>query len=214
MSQRRRPKSIPLAALLLLTAALGGCGRREAVPELVPIDDRPFPPLAGPGRQGWVDRQPLGWRKTAVQRRAFSYDVDREVVHEGEQSARLSGTHLASGAVASISQSVAAESLRDRRIALCAQIRQEGIRQWAHMWVVARDATQRSVGAAREPEQALIGDADWREVCAEIDVPTEAATLAVGFVLLGPGTLWIDDVRIEDPSGRPLARLTNPDFER
>ena len=190
------------------TPLLIGCGKE------VPSPERPFPPVAGPAQRGWVDRPPLHWRKTAVKRRSFNYEIDEQVAHGGRRSARLSGTQLASGSVASLSQSLDASSLRGRTIRVRAWVRQQGIQQWAHMWAVTRDSTQRNLGAAREPEVGVRGTREWRPLEVELAIPESAETIAVGFVLLGPGTFWIDDVTLIDENDRPLApRLRNADFE-
>ncbi len=213
-----------LAAALLAAAcaagAVSGCARArpvEAFPEpgSAPGDPgRPFAPIAGPGGDHWTERPPLGWRKLAVDERYFRYAVDRDGCRSGARCARIEGSELAERRAASLSQQFAAGGLAGRRVVVSAWIRQRDVREWAHLWVVARGTTNASLDAAREPTDPLLGDRDWRRVEAAIDVPAGAATVGLGFVLAGPGTMWIDDVRLTDAAGAPLdAPLANPDFE-
>ena len=208
---------------ILLTGLVTGCATkspptgRDAPTATSP--GRAFPPPAGPGRAGWRDRPPVGWRKTPVEAERFRYSLETEQPFAGARAARIDGTPLAEGQVASLSQSIDAGPYRGRRVRLTAQVRHEAVVEWAHAWLTVRDTAQQPIDLKRYPAARRPGTIDWRPFEIELDVPEEAMTIAFGFVLVGPGTLWVDEVALRPAAGRGSARLSrrnpvrNPGFE-
>ena len=49
-------------------------------------------------------------------------------------------------------------------------------------------------------------DTEWMSVESVLDVPSDAVTVTVGFLLNGAGTIWIDDVLVDTVS--PSTRAT------
>ncbi len=53
---------------------------------------------------------------------------------------------------------------------------------------------------ASDVSESMVSEAAWREYSLQITVPEHAMALSLGLALEGPGSAWIDDVRVEDLS--------------
>lgn len=42
------------------------------------------------------------------------------------------------------------------------------------------------------------GTTGWNPYSVVLDIPKEADTIAIGLILNGPGTVWIDNIRLEE----------------
>ena len=134
----------------------------------------------------------------------------------GSARARSGGFPVAH-AVASVSR------YRGKRVRLSAWLKTAAVTRHAGLWF-------RVDGPDQDPQHALAFDAmanhptwgttDWHRCDLVFDVPPEAADVAFGVHLSGPGTIWADDFKIEVvdrsvPITRPpSASPRNLDFER
>lgn len=212
MTNRTTTSAFRIGILLLLAAGGFGCAAKPSkVSEPYPT----FPSPSGPGGRHFEDQSPIGWRKTPVDPTHFRYSVDRKERNSGKLSGRIDGTAAADERVASLSQLFPATSLAGQTVRVIAQFKQRDVEDWAHMWVSVRGTGGTGLAADRVPLDRVHGDLDWRRLEAEVTVPKDAESFSLGFVLVGPGTVWIDDVEILDMNGRALASpLRNAGFEQ
>lgn len=95
-----------------------------------------------------------------------------------------------------VMQSIPAGGYNLHRIRLRSAIRVEGPGTRAQMWLRV-DRADNSVAFLDNMGSRPVYYSDWRTYDIETDVPEDAARLAFGVMLFGPGTAWVDDVTLE-----------------
>jgi hypothetical protein len=99
-----------------------------------------------------------------------------------------------------LSQWIRADRYRDKRLRVSAFLKSEGVgptrRSGARLDVVVFSRTRR-LGGSSMFGRLVQGTTDWTKYEQVLDVPQEAVLVFVGVVLIGPGQVWVDDVRIE-----------------
>lgn len=97
-----------------------------------------------------------------------------------------------------VQQSVIAQSYRGKRVRYSAWIKLLDVRDAGHLvYSIETDTLPLRVGRDQMEGRRPTGTRDWEEHSLVLDVPTEAAVIHVGFGLMGSGTVWLDDARIE-----------------
>ncbi|MFO1078782.1 MAG: erythromycin esterase family protein [Planctomycetota bacterium] len=143
-----------------------------------------------------ADGIPSGW---TMRGSAFAVVDDRP--HGGTRCLRMHSDDCDGLIAATIV--VPATGLTGKLVRVRAWLRTDGVTHVATPWVRADDG-ERAVSIATDPP-AHGTVAEWTEAVAEIEVPT-ARTVSFGVALLGAGTAWFDDVRVE--AIEPPAALT------
>jgi hypothetical protein len=125
----------------------------------------------------------------------FNAAVDPEVKHGGRASARLRSVDDPMNTFGTLMQSIRADDYLGRRVRLSAFIRTNGVSDWAGLWlrVDQRSGVHTLDNMQNRP---IRGTTDWTEHHVVLDVPTNTASLHFGVLQSGPGTTWLDDVRL------------------
>lgn len=178
--------------------------------------------LAGPAAAGSTPG-PKGWYLYQQVDGEYAADLDRDVVHSGTASGRLSSAVPRPKRYGLLAQLVDAAPWRGKRVRFTATVRTSGVTRWSGLFL-------RVDGPDRNPRHALALDAmqrrplrgtlGWQRVVLVLDVAPEASQLALGASLNGPGTIWIDDAQLEEVDRsvpttgfRPPPRPQNVGFE-
>jgi len=153
---------------------------------------------ANPGfEQGDEGAAPAGWTVPAPARDAgYRARTEDEHAYAGEHCARLAfegdGTPSTFG---NLMQSIDARPFRGQRIRLSARVRVAGgVR--GQMWLRA-DLEGGGRGLFDNMGDRPVQGGDWTECTIEGEIDERADRLALGFVLIGAGELWADDLRLE-----------------
>ena len=194
------------AASAAIVAALlvGGAGSARA-------DER----LANAGfEDGPVGGAPRGWYvPPAVRESGYAVRVTSDRPASGERCVEISlvGTASRNG-FGNVLQSVEPAPLRGRRFRLTSRLRASGGGR-AQMWLRV-DRPNGAMGFFDNMGTRPVRTDAWTEaqIVGTIDADAEAITL--GAILIGPGTAWADDFRLEvgDALDEPTARADGPDL--
>lgn len=93
-----------------------------------------------------------------------------------------------------------------QRVRLSGQVRAEGVRGWAGLYMGAGDEQLLNRLATGQPgvEQHLpmgapvaVATADWQDLSVVIDVPADALSINLGLALVGEGQVWARGLRFE-----------------
>jgi hypothetical protein len=99
-----------------------------------------------------------------------------------------------------LQQWVRADRYRGKRVRVSAFLKTAGVgptrRSGARLDFLVFSETHRLGGAAMRG-RLIQGSTEWTRYEYVIDVPAEAVLLSLGIILLGPGQVWVDDVRLE-----------------
>ncbi|HWO26723.1 MAG TPA: erythromycin esterase family protein [Kofleriaceae bacterium] len=117
--------------------------------------------------------------------------VDSAEKHGGARSLRLEGS--ADGFRAAVTKLDVAQ-LRGKRLRLHGWLKTQAASVGAALLIRA-DGAQVAIEAMRD--RMITGTAAWTPATIELDVPAGATGVSVGGLILGSGTAWLDDLRIE-----------------
>lgn len=178
----------PLAALLLL-----GAGPALAQP----ADDQGRALGFEHGELGSV---PTGW---SVPSPGWSASLTDAAAASGERSIILQPSAEQPSPYGNVMTIVDASPYKGRRVKLTARVRADGGN--AMMWLRA-DLADGTTGAfdnmSDRPIRGLPGNTTWSDATIELNIESNAAQLALGFLSIGGATVLIDDVRLH--AGEPL----------
>lgn len=128
----------------------------------------------------------------------YAVTLDTTVRANGSASARIRATGPQPAGMANLSQWFAADSVRGKRVRVSARLRASSLRGNAQMWVRIDGPSLTRLDNMHD--RPVNFDTEWMVVESVLDVPPDAVTVTVGFLLTGAGTLWIDDVAVETVS--------------
>jgi hypothetical protein len=154
-----------------------------------------------PGRGG-VKLVPglKGWWHAGNRPKDYAVQADRTVVHGGKASARLSSAVSEPAGFGSLMQIINADRWRGKRVRLTAFIRTRDVARRSAMWMRV-DGTDRDGGKwlafDAMDNRPIAGNTEWTQYQIVLDVATHATQIAFGVTLSGPGTTWVDDMKME-----------------
>lgn len=169
-----------------------------------------------------------GWSVTSA---GPTVEFTGTVVHGGSRSVALVGggpsgrcsTPTATRLMPRVKQTVDVGRYAGKRIRVSAYMKSQNLCRWGTFYADLEDKSgNSSVLRAHDDfySRPVPSTSDWAEYGIVMDVPSPNSVLTVGAFLDGGGTLYVDDVRIEEVSAEvPLTgawvldRQTNTDFE-
>ncbi len=176
------------------------------------IDGRPRAP-----RNGDLEAEgdhPTGWVMLGGARGHYQAVVDREVAHGGRSSARLEPAVDSPQGYGTLVQLFRAVDYTGRRMRLTAWVRGRGIEGRGDLWQRVQGEELPTDGPGMGGANfRLAGSFDWRKLEVVFDVPPGSDSIQWGIGLGGRGTLWIDDVRLDEVGADvPLQGGDQPSF--
>jgi len=144
---------------------------------------------------------PVRWMSSAQYPGDFQITRDTTVAHGGRVSIRIHSDEEPSG-FANVSATLSPQPFIGHRIRFSVFLRSASLGGGGGMlWARADDANHRSVAFINTQTTPVRGTTDWAQVSISLDIPASASQLFVGALAFGPGSLWIDDARLESDGG-------------
>ena len=124
------------------------------------------------------------------------YDLTRDTseAHGGSASGRIEQTD-ASGTFGTFTQMLDAKDYLAKRIKYTGFLKTKEAKS-AGLWLRV-DGQSKPVSFDNMQTRPVRGTTEWTEYEVVLDVPAEATKIAYGFLLIGGGTIWGDDLQIE-----------------
>ncbi|HYG64532.1 MAG TPA: erythromycin esterase family protein, partial [Thermoanaerobaculia bacterium] len=139
------------------------------------------------------------WTRLGPTWRAYDSLYDQTQASSGGQSLRIGYVYpfqwVPQLGVGSIAQLFPNEQAAGRKIRFSGSIRTEGVPIWAGLYWIAIDQAGGVTFGNSGAEGA--GTTPWTRYEFEIDIPADLQQTYFGVDLVGPGTAWFDDIRIE-----------------
>jgi hypothetical protein len=146
---------------------------------------------------------PAGWVRAGDNPADYEVGIDPTGGRSGGASGFIGGRRAQPTGYGTLMQGVAADEYRGKRLRFSAYVKAVGVDGWAGLWM-------RIDGRSKPPSQLppvlgydsmqarpLKGTVDWTRCEIVLDVPLEAAVIAFGIVLSGPGRAWMDGLQFE-----------------
>jgi hypothetical protein len=84
-----------------------------------------------------------------------------------------------------------------KRVRLSAAVRTENVDKWAGLWMRVDGAERGSLSFDNMQDRPIKGTTGWARYDVVLDVPENATLIALGMLVSGPGSAWLDDVKFE-----------------
>ena len=159
---------------------------------------------------------PAGW-VFAGRPQEYDCHADFASPHNGQPSAYLKSKEgIKPAGFASLAQDFNAAPYIGKRIRLSANLKSDGVLGWGGLWMRVDDANRprngypSSVALDDMHNRPVKGTTGWQTYSIVLDVPQGATGIYIGFLLAGPGTLWMSGNKVEvvgsdvPVTGKPL----------
>ena len=115
-----------------------------------------------------------------------------------EGSAFLKSDDDGSDGFGTLMQTFDAKAFRDQRVRMTADVKSEGVENWAGLWMRV-DGKQRGPSLAFDnmQDRAIKGSTPWDRYAIVLDVPEESRAIAFGVLVSGKGQVWVDNFQFE-----------------
>jgi carboxyl-terminal processing protease len=186
-----------LVTILLMLIALPACRDRVSEP-LLPSQDMLFVKSDdGDGPEGWF---PLGNPMYAP---FYQTTVDETGGPDGQPALQIHSTAMigGSGNFGGVSRGVPfVNRFRGHRVRLSATIKSEDVHR-AGLWLRVDGRRNHIVAFDNMGLRPIVGTTDWHQYEVVLDIPAvgqaEVEHVGYGFLLSGPGQVWVSDMRLE-----------------
>lgn len=167
---------------------------------------------------------PAGWIKEGNTPRLYRSGLDSDVARSGGTSAYLQSWTATPPIYGTLMQRFSAEQYRGKRLRLSGFLRTDEVDAgWAGLWMRVDGSQGRRIAFDNTEEEPVTGDTEWTRCAIVLDVPSDAQVIAFGFMLVGSGKVWADDLGFEavgrdvpvtaPPKEQLAQQPTNLDFE-
>ncbi|MGZ9586762.1 helix-turn-helix transcriptional regulator [Paenibacillus marinisediminis] len=141
---------------------------------------------------------PKGWMLTGVYPHQYEVGVDRKVVNRGTASGTIKGGPATNAqGFGTLMQMVKADHYRGKRVRLTGFIKTEEANS-AGMWMRIDGKDEEALAFDNMQNRPIMGTTDWMSYDVVLDVADNASAVAFGVLLIGPGQVWIDGIRLEE----------------
>lgn len=145
---------------------------------------------------------PQGWDQSGATPptggEGYEIVVDRDAPHGGAASGRirLTGEIQSFG---TLTQAIAADAWRGKRVRLSGWLRTQGVDTgFAGLWLRIDPASGSggTVWFDNMSDRGVKGTTGWKRYQVVLDAPKKAGNIAFGALLVGGGTVWVDDLEL------------------
>jgi hypothetical protein len=139
---------------------------------------------------------PAGWYMAGSKPAEYEAGVDASAVYNNHSSAYLKSKNPAVDGFGTLMQDFSADKYAGKRIRLSANVKAEGVRSWAGLWMRV-DKQSTSVAFDNMQDRPITGTTGWQNYAVVLDVPQDATGIFFGVLLTGPGAVWLNGVKVE-----------------
>ncbi len=145
---------------------------------------------------GFENGKPVGWYFPG------EAEIDTEIKHAGASSARIVRTPASANGFSTVTTSIPLD-FETMTIEWRGFIKTEDVRDFVALWCRV-DGEQGGLAFASLQSQKIDGTRDWKEYSITVQVPKEGKQVVFGFLLGGPGKMWVDDLQLL-ADGKPVS---------
>jgi hypothetical protein len=170
----------------------------DEVDRTVPLtEDAERTTLEDPSFEAAVEK-PQGWFLSGRAKKDLTVTIDTSEHAEGSKSVRIEPKAGKQTGYGTLMTSILAEPYRGKRMRMSARVKGRGVTGRGDMWLRVQGATSLADGPGLGGGSCtLAGDFDWKPCTVVFDVPERGQWIQMGVGLDAAGTLWLDDVKLE-----------------
>lgn len=151
---------------------------------------------------------PDGWQLAGSHPKHYEVEVVPEA-NTGDGSARLEAQKGAKG-FGTLMQISGAAPYLGKRVRMTGYVKAESVEEWAGLWLRIDGQNKPALMFDNMSDRPITGDSSWNRYEIVLDVPKNSSNLAYGILLMGEGTVWLDDLSFDIvPDDTPLTGVQN-----
>lgn len=140
-----------------------------------------------------------GWILSGSHPHQYEIGIDRGIVHQGHASGYIKAlTPEGPGAFATLMQQFKANHYVGKRMRFSGFVRTAGVKEYCGLWMRVDNSAEDVLQFDNMNDRKIVGDTNWNHYAIVLDVPSNAATVSIGVLLMGPGQAWVDSFRFEE----------------
>lgn len=143
------------------------------------------------------ERLPAGWYPTGGNPKDYEMRADEAVRRGGKASATVRSKDPSENGAASMAQSVRADDYRGKRVRLTGYVKAQDIAEYSGLWLRVDGPDMLGQGFDNMYDRPVKATVDWTKCELVLDVPEDALRIVFGFMVIGKGQAWADDLRLE-----------------
>ena len=158
------------------------------------------------GKSGGDDST-AGWYKDGSKPQEYDFSVDPTTPYGGKASHRIqSKPGVKTTGFGTMDMGFSPALYICKRVRLSTYIKSEGVKEWGGLWMRVDDHRHLASGSPSVlafdnmhdgKDRAIRGTTEWQNASVVLDVPDGATGIFVGYLLSGPGTLWVSEIKVE-----------------
>lgn len=158
---------------------------------------------------------PQGWIKGGSHPEEYEMGVNSEVVHHGKTSGRIhAGEDANKEGFGTMMQMFKANDYLGKRIRFSAFVKTDHVMVSAGLWMRVDGPDNEMLQFDNMQDRPIEGTNDWELHTIVLNVPEHSAAIAFGVLLIGPGTVWVDRIRLEEVDHKvPSSNMTGYEWE-
>ncbi|HTB49320.1 MAG TPA: hypothetical protein VK712_04535 [Verrucomicrobiae bacterium] len=151
-----------------------------------------------------------GWFLSGDTPDEYNVGEDKRVLYKNNGSGFIRSKRNHVKGFGTLMQQVDIANHIGKKLRFTAIVKTEDVKNWAGLWVRIDDVERQVLWFDNMQDKSIKGTVDWKRFGISFNVPKEGATLSFGVLLVGAGSVWINDVSINQLSGqkeKPLQDL-------
>ena len=158
-----------------------------------------------------ADAPPKGW--WAAPTDEYVITLDEKEQRDGKPSVSITCIAENPKSFVALNQTFSAEDYRGKRVRLKGQIKTNDVERWAGFWLRADSVNGAILAFDNMQNRGVSGTSDWKPGAIVLDIPEDAETLHLGFILDGKGTAWANGLAFEEvDTSVPVTNVRTPEL--
>ena len=143
-----------------------------------------------------------GWFLSGDNPDGYLVGKDKSVKHSGKVSGFIRSKREKVSGFGTIMQQTDVTGYLGRKLEYSATVKTDKVRGWAGLWVRLDDINTKMLWFDNMQDRPITGTTDWKKFHIAFDVPEKSQMLNFGVLIVGPGSVWINDVSLVKLAGK------------
>ena len=153
-----------------------------------------------------------GWFLSGDNQDGYIVGKDSGVIHNGIPSGSIKSKHEKVTGFGTLMQQADIRGYVGKKLEVSAYIKTNKVKDWAGLWVRLDDSDMKYLWFDNMQDRPIKGTNDWKKFHIAFDVPDKSSSLNFGVLLAGPGSVWINNVNIDELSDNKRKPLVDIDL--
>lgn len=151
---------------------------------------------------------PTGWFFAGSKPQEYDCSIDVTAPYNGQPSTYIKSKEgVKTTGFGSMMQDFSATQYLGKRVRLSGNLKSEGVTSWGGLWMRVDDANHPKNGYPASvgfdnmhdglTDRSIKGTTGWQNYSVVLDVPETATGIYIGFLLDGPGAIWVNGMKVE-----------------